>query len=49
MEQPLYPGASSFSYLGDNGGTYLLAAALLENPACRFDRVVFAGSMVIVT
>ena len=42
----LYPDALSFSYLGHSNGTYLLAAALQENPACRFDRVVFAGSVV---
>ena len=41
----LYPTAR-FSYLGHSNGTYLLARALQENPACRFDRVVFAGSVV---
>src|SRR5262249_30571849 len=41
----LYPRAR-FSYLGHSNGTYLLAKALEENPACRFDKVVFAGSVV---
>ena len=41
----LYPQAT-FSYLGHSNGTYLLASALRDNPACRFERVVFAGSVV---
>ncbi len=42
----LYPNAVRFSYIGHSNGTYLLASALRDNPACRFDRVVFAGSVV---
>ena len=42
----LYPNALRFSYIGHSNGTYLLASALRDNPACRFDRVVFAGSVV---
>jgi pimeloyl-ACP methyl ester carboxylesterase len=42
----LYPNATRFAYLGHSNGTYLLAAALRDNPACRFERVVFAGSVV---
>jgi len=41
----LYPDAR-FSYVGHSNGTYLLARALQDNPACRFERVVFAGSVV---
>ena len=41
-----YPNATRFSYLGHSNGTYLLTKALEENPACRFDHVVFAGSVV---
>ncbi|ALN60965.1 hypothetical protein GLA29479_77 [Lysobacter antibioticus] len=40
-----YPNAS-FSYVGHSNGTYLLARALELYPCCRFDRVVFAGSVV---
>lgn len=40
-----YPNAS-FSYVGHSNGTYLLAKALELYPCCRFDRVVFAGSVV---
>ena len=40
-----YPGAV-FSYVGHSHGTYLLARALGDYPAARFDRVLFAGSVV---
>lgn len=40
-----YPCAS-FSFVGHSNGTYLLAKALELYPCCRFDRVVFAGSVV---
>jgi pimeloyl-ACP methyl ester carboxylesterase len=40
-----YPNAK-FHYVGHSNGTYLLAKALEEYPAVRFDRVVFAGSVV---
>jgi len=40
-----YPNAR-FSYVGHSNGTYLLAKALTEYPACRFHNVVFAGSVV---
>lgn len=40
-----YPNAS-FSYVGHSNGTYLLAKALELYPCCRFNRVVFAGSVV---
>jgi hypothetical protein len=41
----LYPNAD-FSFIGHSNGTYLLAKALEECPACRFKNVVFAGSVV---
>ena len=41
----LYPEAV-FHYVGHSNGTYLLAKALEEYPACRFKHVVFAGSVV---
>lgn len=41
----LYPNAD-FSFVGHSNGTYLLAKALEEYPACRFRYVVFAGSVV---
>lgn len=41
----LYPSAR-FSYMGHSNGTYLLARALRDYRACRFERVVFAGSVV---
>ncbi|HMK80017.1 MAG TPA: alpha/beta hydrolase [Xanthobacteraceae bacterium] len=41
----LYPDAA-FSYVGHSNGTYLLARALTDYPAARFNRVVFAGSVV---
>ncbi len=41
----MYPDAG-FSYVGHSNGTYLLARALEDYPACRVQRVVFAGSVV---
>lgn len=41
----LYPKAR-FSYVGHSNGTYLVTRAFLDYPACRFDRIVFAGSVV---
>jgi pimeloyl-ACP methyl ester carboxylesterase len=41
----MYPEAA-FHYVGHSHGTYLLAKALEDYPAVRFDRVVFAGSVV---
>ncbi len=40
-----YPNAE-FSFIGHSNGTYLLASALERYRACRFDRVVLAGSVV---
>lgn len=40
-----YPNAV-FSYVGHSNGTWLLARALETYPACRFEHVVFAGSVV---
>ncbi|HEU5138103.1 MAG TPA: hypothetical protein VFU13_23360 [Steroidobacteraceae bacterium] len=40
-----YPDAE-FNYVGHSNGTYLLAKALERYRACRFRRVVFAGSVV---
>jgi alpha-beta hydrolase superfamily lysophospholipase len=40
-----YPNAR-FSYVGHSNGTYLLAKAMALYPCCRFERVVFAGSVV---
>jgi pimeloyl-ACP methyl ester carboxylesterase len=40
-----YPNAT-VSYIGHSNGTYLLAKALELYPCCRFDKVVFAGSVV---
>lgn len=40
-----YPNAT-VSYIGHSNGTYLLAKALELYPGCRFDKVVFAGSVV---
>ena len=40
-----YPRAE-FSYVGHSNGTYLLAKALKDYPACKFKNVVFAGSVV---
>ncbi len=41
----LYPNAE-FSFVGHSNGTYLLAKAFEEYPACRFKHIVFAGSVV---
>jgi pimeloyl-ACP methyl ester carboxylesterase len=41
----LYPNAR-FSYMGHSNGTYLVANALQGYRACRFQRIVFAGSVV---
>lgn len=41
----LYPKAK-VSFVGHSNGTYLLAKALRKYPSCRFERVVFAGSVV---
>jgi hypothetical protein len=41
----LYPRAK-FSFVGHSNGTYLLAKALKEYRACRFENVVFAGAVV---
>lgn len=43
-----YPNAA-FSYVGHSNGTYLLAKALELYPCCRFEHVVFAGSVVRTT
>lgn len=43
----LYPRAD-FHYVGHSNGTYLLTKALEEYPCCRFNHVVFAGSVVSV-
>ena len=40
-----YPNAK-FSFMGHSNGTYLLAKALKDYPACTFKHVVFAGSVV---
>jgi pimeloyl-ACP methyl ester carboxylesterase len=44
-DRALYPNAE-FSFVGHSNGTYALAHALEKYPACRFKRVVFAGSVV---
>jgi pimeloyl-ACP methyl ester carboxylesterase len=41
-----YPNATHFHYVGHSHGTYLLAKALEDHPAVRFNQVVFAGSVV---
>lgn len=41
----LYPNAE-FSYMGHSNGTALLAGAMKLSEAIRFDRIVFAGSVV---
>ena len=41
----LYP-AATFAYIGHSNGTYLLARAIQLCPDLRFERVVFAGSVV---
>lgn len=40
-----YPNAT-FSFVGHSNGTYLLAKALENYPACKFTHVVLAGSVV---
>jgi hypothetical protein len=40
-----YPNAE-ISFFGHSFGTYLLASALLHYKACKFHRVIFAGSVV---
>ena len=35
-----------FSYVGHSNGTFLVAEALKRYPSCRFDHIVFAGSVV---
>ncbi|HEY2589282.1 MAG TPA: hypothetical protein VGI81_26290, partial [Tepidisphaeraceae bacterium] len=40
-----YPQAR-MSFIGHSNGTYLLASALQRYAACRFHRIVFAGSVV---
>jgi hypothetical protein len=42
----LYPKADKFHFVGHSNGTYCLATALEEYPCCRFENVVFAGSVV---
>ena len=37
---------ATFSYVGHSHGTYLLAKAFELYPCCKFDKVVFAGSVV---
>lgn len=41
-----YPEGTRFHFVGHSHGTYLLAAAIDRCPAVRFERVVFAGSVV---
>jgi pimeloyl-ACP methyl ester carboxylesterase len=41
----LYPNAH-ISFVGHSNGTYLLARALRDYPAVRFERVVLAGSVI---
>jgi len=41
----LYPNAR-FSYIGHSNGTYLVARAFELYSGCRFENVVFAGSVV---
>jgi|GEM_PF-2170153 len=43
-----YPNAK-LSFVGHSNGTYLLASALTNYPSCRFERVVFAGSVIRTT
>ncbi len=40
-----YPNAS-MNFIGHSNGTYLLASALERYAACKFDKVVFFGSVV---
>jgi alpha-beta hydrolase superfamily lysophospholipase len=41
-----YPEGTRFHFVGHSHGTYLLAAAIDRCAAVRFERVVFAGSVV---
>lgn len=41
----IYPNAE-FSFVGHSNGTYLIARALRDYPACRFKHVVLAGSVI---
>ncbi len=42
-----YPGArKNFSCIAHSNGTYLIAKALKEYPAVRFEKIIFAGSVV---
>lgn len=41
----LYPNAK-FSFIGHSHGTYLLAKALQDYPACSFKSIVLAGSVI---
>lgn len=41
----LFPDAS-MNFVGHSNGTYLAASALRDYQTCKFDRVVFAGSVV---
>lgn len=40
-----FPNAK-FSFVGHSHGTYLLARALKEYPSCKFENIVFGGSVV---
>ncbi|MEO5593518.1 MAG: hypothetical protein ABIR15_15225 [Chitinophagaceae bacterium] len=40
-----YPNAE-FSFMGHSNGTFLIAKALSEYPACKFKHVIFAGSVI---
>jgi hypothetical protein len=42
----LYPNATKFSFVGHSNGTYLLASALENYQALRFNHVYFSGSVV---
>lgn len=44
-DRALYPNAR-FHFVGHSNGTYLLTKALEDYPACRFENVVLAGSVV---
>ncbi len=37
---------AKISFVGHSNGTYLLASALKNYPSCRFERVVFAASVI---
>ena len=41
----MHPNANRFCFVGHSNGTYLLANALENCPAMRFESVVFAGSV----